>query len=200
MCAGADLPSPPGAAAVGPAAGQDCDIHGPLKPVVAAPFTTSPASQVHVLLVDDERLCRTVVASVLKRCGYRGAPWCGCRRGPAATAPSSSSHPNVPPLPALRAVTSASDGAEALRLLRGSAPDTFQLVLTDVCMPELNGIELLNHVKQDASLRAVPVVSELPGWRGAVGGRTACTGASRRLPVPASLKPTASPSSSHLLQ
>lgn len=28
------------------------------------------------------------------------------------------------------AVTSASDGMEALQLLRGSAPDTFQLVLT----------------------------------------------------------------------
>ncbi len=97
-------------------------------------------------------------------------------------------------------MTSASDGAEALRLLRSSAPDTFQLVLTvsglgclpnsgvvppacrlsrwsqqpvasqctccclslpqDVCMPEVNGIELLSQVKADANLRAVPVVSE----------------------------------------
>jgi CheY-like chemotaxis protein len=99
-------------------------------------------------------------------------------------------------------VTSASDGLEALQLLRNSSPDTFQLVLTvgagaasgaggprlatgaesfhhqlencfkhtppapllllvqDVCMPELNGIELLSCVKQDANLRAVPVVSE----------------------------------------
>jgi hypothetical protein len=29
-------------------------------------------------------------------------------------------------------------------------------------MPELNGIQLLSCVKQDASLRAVPVVSEYP--------------------------------------
>lgn len=53
---------------------------------------------------------------------------------------------------------------EALQLLRSAAPDTYQLVLTDVCMPELNGIQLLSCVKQDASLRAVPVVSE-SGWR-----------------------------------
>jgi PleD family two-component response regulator len=34
------------------------------------------------------------------------------------------------------------------------------LFVQDVCMPELNGIQLLSCVKQDASLRAVPVVSE----------------------------------------
>ena len=51
---------------------------------------------------------------------------------------------------------------EALQLLRSAAPDTYQLVLTDVCMPELNGIQLLTSVKADASLRAVPVVSESP--------------------------------------
>lgn len=97
-------------------------------------------------------------------------------------------------MPAPPAVTSACDGAEALRLLRSSAPDTFQLVLTvsaaaplalatacrpcsawppplntpfplalqDVCMPELNGIQLLSCLKQDANLRSVPVVSESP--------------------------------------
>ena len=38
------------------------------------------------------------------------------------------------------------------------------LLLQDVCMPELNGIQLLSCVKQDANLRAVPVVSECRGW------------------------------------
>ncbi len=33
-------------------------------------------------------------------------------------------------------------------------------MLQDVCMPELNGLQLLSCVKQDANLRAVPVVSE----------------------------------------
>ena len=28
-------------------------------------------SDVHVLVVDDERICRTVTSSLLKRCGYR---------------------------------------------------------------------------------------------------------------------------------
>lgn len=35
-------------------------------------------------------------------------------------------------------------------------------MLQDVCMPELNGLQLLSCVKQDANLRAVPVVSESP--------------------------------------
>lgn len=43
-----------------------------------------PASRVtpagcHVLLVDDERLTRTVVANLLLRCGYKGKPIRGCR-------------------------------------------------------------------------------------------------------------------------
>ncbi|KAL4448071.1 hypothetical protein ABPG75_005290 [Micractinium tetrahymenae] len=106
-------------------AGEDCPVHGSNKPVLE-PAPAAGASNVHVLLVDDERLTRTVVANLLHKCGYR--------------------------------VTSASDGMEALQLLRSSAPDTFQLVLTDVCMPELNGLQLLSCVKQDANLRAVPVV------------------------------------------
>ena len=32
------------------------------------PVTTS---DVHVLVVDDERICRTVTSSLLRRCGYR---------------------------------------------------------------------------------------------------------------------------------
>ncbi|KAL4444907.1 hypothetical protein ABPG77_003957 [Micractinium sp. CCAP 211/92] len=106
-------------------AGEDCPVHGSNKPVLE-PAPAAGASNVHVLLVDDERLTRTVVGNLLHKCGYR--------------------------------VTSASDGMEALQLLRSNAPDTFQLVLTDVCMPELNGLQLLSCVKQDANLRAVPVV------------------------------------------
>ncbi|EFN57379.1 hypothetical protein CHLNCDRAFT_142774 [Chlorella variabilis] len=106
----------------------DCEVHGPNRPLLKRRPSSQQGqpSSCHVLLVDDERLTRTVLSSLLLKCGYR--------------------------------VTSASDGLEALRLLRGSAPDTFQLVLTDVCMPELNGIQLLSCVKQDANLRAVPVV------------------------------------------
>merc|ERR1719390_362192 len=32
---------------------------------------TMTTTDVHVLVVDDERICRTVTSSLLKRCGYR---------------------------------------------------------------------------------------------------------------------------------
>lgn len=58
-------------------AGRDCAEHGPNRPVVSEaglnPLGIPPASNVHVLLVDDERLTRTVVANLLHKCGYRGA-------------------------------------------------------------------------------------------------------------------------------
>jgi len=43
-------------------------------------------------------------------------------------------------------------------LLRSNEPGTFHLVLTDVCMPEVNGIQLLQYVKQEENLRSVPVI------------------------------------------
>ena len=55
-------------------------------------------------------------------------------------------------------VTTADNGAEAMDLLRASPPGTFQLVLTDVCMPEVDGIQLLQYVKQEENLRSVPVI------------------------------------------
>jgi hypothetical protein len=42
-----------------------------LKPQKSA---LSP-SDVHVLLVDDERLSRTIVSSLLRRCNYTGRPY-----------------------------------------------------------------------------------------------------------------------------
>ncbi len=39
---------------------------------LGVPHTLAP-SDVHVLLVDDERLSRMVVGNVLRRCNYRGA-------------------------------------------------------------------------------------------------------------------------------
>ena len=75
---------------------------------------------------------------------------------------------------------------EALEALRSNLPGTFQLVLTvghigrsvasgivqsferavtrvtlqDVMMPDVDGIEVLRHVRQDESLNSVPVVSK----------------------------------------
>jgi len=49
----------------------------------------------------------------------------------------------------------AENGQEALTLLKENWVD---LILSDFHMPVMNGLELLRHLKQDESLRDVPVV------------------------------------------
>ncbi|HEX7438492.1 MAG TPA: response regulator [Caldimonas sp.] len=49
----------------------------------------------------------------------------------------------------------AADGAAALDMLRKSA---FDLVITDILMPNMNGFELLTAIKADESLRHLPVL------------------------------------------
>ena len=53
----------------------------------------------------------------------------------------------------------ASDGVEALSMLRGGeVPSERRLVLLDLNMPRMNGIELLRELRSDASLHTTPVV------------------------------------------
>jgi DNA-binding response OmpR family regulator len=52
-------------------------------------------------------------------------------------------------------VVSAKDGADALEHAKQVRPD---LILTDVMMPKMNGHDLLQAVRADKSLRAVPVI------------------------------------------
>ena len=53
----------------------------------------------------------------------------------------------------------AENGLEALEMLRGgSVPNDRRLVLLDLNMPKMNGIEFLRELRQDAGLRATPVV------------------------------------------
>jgi class 3 adenylate cyclase len=52
-------------------------------------------------------------------------------------------------------VVTAADGEEALARVREVEPD---LVLLDIMMPKLDGISALKRLKQDASLRFVPVI------------------------------------------
>ncbi|WP_420140806.1 response regulator [Sphingomonas sp.] len=52
-------------------------------------------------------------------------------------------------------VETAGNGREALDSLRRGRPD---LLLTDVMMPEMDGFELLHHVRRDEDLRDLPVV------------------------------------------
>jgi two-component system response regulator len=51
------------------------------------------------------------------------------------------------------------DGEEALRYLFDSAVDRFpKLILLDLKMPKVDGIEILRRIKQDKSKRIIPVV------------------------------------------
>jgi two-component system, OmpR family, alkaline phosphatase synthesis response regulator PhoP len=52
-------------------------------------------------------------------------------------------------------VTTAIDGEEGLRQARASAPD---LILLDMLMPKLNGLETLEALKKDEQTRGIPVV------------------------------------------
>jgi len=53
----------------------------------------------------------------------------------------------------------AGDGLEALEKLRnGEVPQGRRLVLLDLNMPKMNGIEFLNELRKDANLAATPVV------------------------------------------
>ncbi|EIE20369.1 CheY-like protein, partial [Coccomyxa subellipsoidea C-169] len=83
-------------------------------------------NDVHILLVDDERLSRVVVGNLLRKCSYK--------------------------------VTEAGSGMEALEILRGQPPGTFSLILTDVMMPDVDGIELLRHVRGDEAWSNLPVI------------------------------------------
>jgi CheY-like chemotaxis protein len=53
----------------------------------------------------------------------------------------------------------ASNGLEAIEMLRGDTiPPDRRLVLLDLNMPRMNGIEFLRAVREDAELRSLPVV------------------------------------------
>ena len=53
-------------------------------------------------------------------------------------------------------VTFAENGAEALRLLH-DAPDAFNLILTDLWMPEMNGEALVREIRRDQRWQELPV-------------------------------------------
>lgn len=56
---------------------------------------------------------------------------------------------------AIQTIHEAGDGEEALKLLRSNKVD---LILTDINMPKMDGLELLAALKRSADLANVPVV------------------------------------------
>lgn len=52
-------------------------------------------------------------------------------------------------------VTLARDGEEALTVMKAKKPD---LVLLDIMMPKLNGIQVLERMKEDSELKSIPVI------------------------------------------
>jgi DNA-binding response OmpR family regulator len=53
------------------------------------------------------------------------------------------------------AVITAGDGAEGLDAARASAPD---VVILDIMMPKMNGLEVLTALKQDKNTESIPVI------------------------------------------
>ncbi len=52
-------------------------------------------------------------------------------------------------------ITQAASGFEALRSL---PRDEFDLIVTDINMPDINGLELVSFVKRNAAFRSIPLV------------------------------------------
>jgi class 3 adenylate cyclase len=76
-----------------------------------------------ILVVDDDVVYVTLLASMLKRDGYM--------------------------------VTKAQNGRQALELLRS---DSFDVVLLDILMPEIDGYQVLEQIKSDDTLWHIPVI------------------------------------------
>ena len=57
------------------------------------------------------------------------------------------------------AVQVADNGRLAVAMLQAGAPDAFDLVLMDLQMPEMDGLEATRHIRRDARLARLPVIA-----------------------------------------
>lgn len=58
-------------------------------------------------------------------------------------------------------VTAVSNGREAMEVL--DIDQSFSVILTDIQMPEMNGLELLSRIKQNYITQAIPVIGFTAG-------------------------------------
>ncbi|XP_068646937.1 two-component response regulator ORR3-like [Aristolochia californica] len=91
----------------------------------------SGSELLHVLAVDDSSLDRKLIERLLKSSAYR--------------------------------VTTVDSGKRALELLGLGNENNYEkpevnMIITDYCMPEMTGYDLLKRVKESSSLREIPVV------------------------------------------
>jgi two-component system, chemotaxis family, chemotaxis protein CheY len=65
------------------------------------------------------------------------------------------------------ACDTASDGAEAIALIESAAPGPYGIILLDLMMPNVNGFEVIEHLKTSSPglLRSVVVVTASPRVR-----------------------------------
>jgi CheY-like chemotaxis protein len=56
-------------------------------------------------------------------------------------------------------VTTVEDGAKALRELENVAPGTYNLILSDIEMPNMTGLELAREIKKRESLKSIPLIA-----------------------------------------
>jgi CheY-like chemotaxis protein len=94
--------------------------------------TNSTPALIEILLVDDDPIDILLTNEILKRSKFHAR------------------------------ISTASDGEQALAFLRRQGPyadvPTPDLILLDVNMPRMDGLETLSEIKADAALRHIPVV------------------------------------------
>jgi CheY-like chemotaxis protein len=79
----------------------------------------------------------------------------------------------------------ASDAEEGLRMLEAS-PKQYQLIFLDLNMPRMNGKQMLSLLKQQPTLRDIPVVIFSTSLREKDGAETSAMGAAHFLTKPSS--------------
>ena len=61
------------------------------------------------------------------------------------------------------AASEAENGVEALELLKNDSD--YDLIVLDIDMPEMDGIETLKEIKKEASSKDIPVLDVFDSWR-----------------------------------